>query len=222
MRNLLLGIGLVFYFSMSLASPFGAKLCRENPNFDCVKVGSDTWKKIATNAETRQLIKLINRVNIGLSGTVAVPKNLENATRHSLSPFPERMPAAMEKILIIDLEKLAWAAYGKNGLLLKWGAISPGKDKCPEDNSSCRTTTGKFSVYRKQGADCYSRKYPLPFGGAPMPYCSFFNGGIAVHAGMLPGRPDSHGCVRTDMADAKWLSQEFLTIGTQVHVRPYR
>jgi lipoprotein-anchoring transpeptidase ErfK/SrfK len=44
-----------------------------------------------------------------------------------------------------------------------------------------------------------TRDHPDPgthFMGARMPYFLRFSGGAGLHAGYLPGFPDSHGCVR--------------------------
>jgi lipoprotein-anchoring transpeptidase ErfK/SrfK len=64
----------------------------------------------------------------------------------------------------------------------------------------------------------------MPHGGAPMPYCMFFNRNQALH-----GSPDhevvdgniSHGCVRMHVPEAEWLRYNFVHVGTKVIVRPY-
>lgn len=40
---------------------------------------------------------------------------------------------------------------------------------------------------------------------APMPYSIHFNGGIALHAGRVTGKPESHGCVRQPIEYAREL-----------------
>ncbi len=222
MKWWLVGLSLLLLGQSVFASPYGRKLCKTNPNYDCMRVGGKGWYQISRNRQLYKLVQLVNRVNVGLNGTIAVPKNLKEATPESVSPFPIRMPSAAENVMVVDLKHMAWAAYDTNGMLIRWGAISPGKKWCNDTNESCSTTPGSCKVYRKGGAGCESRKYPPPWGGARMPYCSFFNGGIAVHGGYLPGRPDSHGCVRTSVQDARWLSTKFLRIGTKVEVRPFR
>ncbi len=205
----------------AIASPYGSKICNQDPRFKCMKVGGSGWSDIRNNRELYEIVKRINRVNIGLSGTIAVPRNTKNITLMDVAPFPNRMPGTMENILMIDIDKMAWGAYDLHGNLQKWGPIAPGKSWCADVRSSCHTVTGKFAIYRKVGAGCKSGKFPIPTGGASMPWCSFFHGGYAIHAGKLPGQPDSHGCVRSYYEDAKWLSQNFLKIGTLVHVKPY-
>lgn len=54
------------------------------------------------------------------------------------------------------------------------------------------TPTGTFRITEKQAVH-FSNKYD----NAPMPHMQrLTNDGIALHAGYIPGRPASHGCVR--------------------------
>jgi hypothetical protein len=70
-------------------------------------------------------------------------------------------------------------------------------------------------------ADIYM-KVPrgLEFVQAPMRYYLQFQPGIGLHAGFLPGHPDSHGCVRMP---EKYAVEFFQTakVGTPVHVYGY-
>jgi lipoprotein-anchoring transpeptidase ErfK/SrfK len=62
---------------------------------------------------------------------------------------------------------------------------------------------------------------PVPKGGrfvrAPMRYFLRFNGAIGMHAGILPGYPASHGCVRLPSSKAA-LFYEMADVGTPVRV----
>ncbi len=203
------------------ASPFGQKICHQD-KYQCYTVKrGESWRRLFSDPIKRDLVMRVNRVNIGTyrGARIAIPKNLDKITLMDVAPFPKRRVATGKKILIIDPDLLAWGAYNADGLLMRWGPIAPGKSWCADDRSACRTVKGKFAIYRKQGAGCRSGTYPKPHGGARMPYCSFFHRGYAVHAGRLPGRPDSHGCVRTFKKDARWLHNYFLDYGTAVHVR---
>jgi lipoprotein-anchoring transpeptidase ErfK/SrfK len=63
--------------------------------------------------------------------------------------------------------------------------VSSGKAETP-------TPTGIFNVLEKKPMH-HSRKYD----NAPMPFMQRIDRfGVALHAGHLPGRPASHGCVR--------------------------
>jgi lipoprotein-anchoring transpeptidase ErfK/SrfK len=70
----------------------------------------------------------------------------------------------------------------------------------------------------KSGADVAT---PVPKGckfvPAPMKWFMRFEGAAGMHAGILPGYPASHGCVRMPPAKAK-LFYETVEIGTPVHV----
>ena len=136
-----------------------------------------------------------------------------------LSPFPLHKDTRGHKLLLVNLSLQAFGAYDASGNLVHWGPVSGGKGYCPDVGRNCNTSTGNFKVFRKQGPECKSSKFPIETnGGAPMPYCMHFNGGYALHGSTLPGYHDSHGCVRLFFDDAKWLNQNFLTIGTPVIV----
>src|SRR6202044_1588297 len=60
------------------------------------------------------------------------------------------------------------------------------------------TPTGVFSVIQKQ-----KLHHSNIYSGAPMPFMQRITwSGIAIHAGVLPGYPASHGCIRMPMAFA--------------------
>ncbi|ASQ46717.1 L,D-transpeptidase [Legionella clemsonensis] len=138
--------------------------------------------------------------------------------------FPVKAPATGKKQFIFDPKAYAWAAYDAEGNRVMTGSASGGKDVCDENqNQSCRTVTGTFHVYHKRGIDCRSGEYPVETtGGAKMPYCMYFFQGYTIHAGYeVPMANTSHGCVRVFPSAAKWLNEQFITVGTQVTVLPY-
>ncbi len=57
------------------------------------------------------------------------------------------------------------------------------------------------------------------FRGAKMPYFLRFNGAVGMHAGRLPGRRASHGCVRLPRFMAKHFFEN-TALGTPVTVQP--
>lgn len=137
---------------------------------------------------------------------------------YNYAPFPERISAG--NIIKVDLGKLAWAAYDSQGYLVRWGEASGGKRYCADIRRGCRTVTGTYTIYRKQGPGCKSSRFPVGRGGAPMPYCMHFKGGYAMHGGNVPGYNASHGCVRLHYEDARWLNQEFVDVGrTRVQIK---
>lgn len=191
--------------------------------FHCITVEKgQKWNGLWPDDAQRHLVMKLNRMNTGLRTgmTVAVPDNLDHTTLLDLSPFPMTTTASGEKFVQVDLSQLAWGAYDADGKLIKWGPVAGGRDFCPDIHAKCHTVTGAFKVQRKGDAKCKSKTFPVPNGGAPMPYCMFFHGGYAMHgSGEVPGYNASHGCVRMWVDDAKWLSQEFVEHGTTVIVK---
>jgi hypothetical protein len=187
---------------------YGQALC-SHPKFECVKVKSSSWQKNFPDPHHRDLVQRLNRsYNYLYRGkTIVVPKDLDNTTLFDISPFPLKVKSIGEKKIIVDQNKLAWGAYDENGQLVNWGPISSGKDYCPDIGKPCKTQTGVFRVFDKQGTGCRSRT----FGGARMPYCMFFYKGFALHGSHdMPGKRASHGCVRLFKDDAKWLNHHFV------------
>lgn len=138
--------------------------------------------------------------------------------------FPEKAPATGKRHFIFDPQAYAWAAYDEDGNRVMTGSASGGKDACDENsNQSCRTVTGTFRVYNKRGLECRSGEYPVETtGGAKMPYCMYFFQGFTIHAAYeVPYANTSHGCVRVLPSAAKWLNEQFITVGTQVTILPY-
>ena len=142
------------------------------------------------------------------------------------SDYSSRLPqtiAGGEKVVIVDPRVHAWGAY-ENGTLVKSGQATAGSDWCPDIGRPCRTSSGSFRVSSLGGPDCKSKIFPVPKGGAPMPYCMFFHGGQALHGvseGEVVDGNISHGCVRLHVADAEWLRFNFVNVGTKVVVKPY-
>lgn len=137
--------------------------------------------------------------------------------------FPAKIEAQGRRHFVFDPKVSAWAAYDEEGKLIITGSGSGGKDFCEDVGQPCRTITGTFKVYHKRGQDCRSGEYPVESnGGAKMPYCMYFYRGFTIHAAYeVPPFPSSHGCVRVWPSAAKWLNEEFMTLGTKVTVLSY-
>jgi len=138
--------------------------------------------------------------------------------------FPKTFATKGQKTFIFDPNAYAWAAYDADGNRILTGSASGGKDFCEDVGQPCRTVTGTFHVYRKRGVDCLSGEYPVETtGGAKMPYCMYFFQGYTIHAGYeVPYSNTSHGCVRVLPSAAKWLNENFITVGTKVIVLEYK
>jgi hypothetical protein len=137
--------------------------------------------------------------------------------------FPMHIKANGRRQFIFDPKNAAWAAYDETGNRVMTGSASGGKEYCEDVGKPCRTVTGTFRVYNKKGLQCKSGEYPVETtGGAKMPYCMYFYRGFTIHAGYeVPSSNTSHGCIRVLPSAAKWLNEEFLTIGSQVTVLSY-
>jgi len=95
--------------------------------------------------------------------------------------------------LVVSLTSQRAYVY-RNGVPIGVSTISSGK---PGHD----TPTGIFTILQKH-ADHKSNLYS----NAPMPFMQRLTwGGIALHAGNLPGYPASHGCVRLPLTFAKLL-----------------
>ncbi len=236
MKTIALNNGIVFFFIISLLllsfvsipaqaqERYGQILCQEQ-GYICHKVlKGESWENLFPNENERAILKRINRMNTMLHKNmiIAIPSDKENMDYMKFSPFPAQIEPTGRKVVIVDPDVLAFGAYDASGQLLRWGPVAMGKNWCPDIGSGCRTKIGQFSVYREGSSSCVSTKFPIGVGGAPMPYCMFFNGGYAMHASNeVPGYHASHGCVRMFYEDAQWLNLDFVEKGTEVIIRPY-
>jgi len=203
--------------------------------FTCIKVKrGQSWESLFPDDREREIVMRINHRNGRLwSGiTIKVPTNLQDADLLDYSPFPKQIEAPQEKLIVFDPKRYAWAAYAADGTLVRWGPATGGKDWCSDSSEPCLTKSGRFRIFTMGNSSCVSSKYPMPDGGAPMPYCMYFHGGQALHGspgGVMRGNV-SHGCVRMFVRDAEWMRYEFIDPpedynnyrGTEVIVMPYR
>ena len=209
---------------------YGAALCAY-PGYECIRVAhGQSWDTLFPDPEQQDLVQRLNRTynTLWLGKVIAVPRDLAHATLMSLSPFPLHI-AGHEKQIIVDQDKLAWAAYDQAGQLVKWGPIASGRNRCPDSANACLTLTGTYRVFSKEDDKCKSDIFPIGKGGAKMPYCMYFHKGFALHGSDdMPGFRASHGCIRLFTRDAKWLNLDFVDVsnegnqqmGTKVVVLP--
>src|SRR5213595_985417 len=105
---------------------------------------------------------------------------------------PERAPAGPVLIVVSVPEQVAYVY--RNGIRIARTTVSTGRPGHP-------TPTGVFDILEKEVHHTSSI-----YKGAEMPYMERVTwGGIALHAGDLPGYPDSHGCVRLPLEFSKLL-----------------
>ena len=105
---------------------------------------------------------------------------------------PERAPEGPLLIVASITEQVAYVY--RNGICIARSSVSTGRP-------GHRTPTGVFTILEKEVHHTSSI-----YKGAEMPYMERVTwGGIALHAGDLPGYPDSHGCVRLPIEFSKLL-----------------
>jgi lipoprotein-anchoring transpeptidase ErfK/SrfK len=110
-------------------------------------------------------------------------------------------------IISISIERQKLRIYDDNGFYAET-PISTGMKGHP-------TPMGVFSVIQKQ-----KLHHSNIYSGAPMPYMQRITwSGIAIHAGVLPGYPASHGCIRMPMAFAMKM-WNWTRMGARVFVTP--
>jgi hypothetical protein len=110
-------------------------------------------------------------------------------------------------LAVVSIARQRLAVYGQTGLIAQ-SAVSTGMP-------GYRTPTGVFSILQK-------RRYHESniYSGAPMPYMQRLTwSGVALHAGVLPGYPASHGCIRLPHQFAVEL-WGMTRVGTRVVVAP--
>src|SRR5688500_9551277 len=96
-------------------------------------------------------------------------------------------------LLVVSLATQRAVIY-RNGLPIGITTVSTGRP-------GYRTPTGVFTILQRR-VEHYSSLY----NNAPMPYMQRLTwGGVALHAGDLPGYPASHGCIRLPRAFARLL-----------------
>jgi hypothetical protein len=117
---------------------------------------------------------------------------------------PERSPAGEVEIVVsIPLQR---AYVYRGGALIGVTTVSTGRP-------GHRTPTGKFDILQK-----HARHFSSKYNNAPMPYMQRLTwDGIALHAGQIPGRPASHGCVRLPLEFARNLFG-VTSLGASVHI----
>jgi L,D-transpeptidase catalytic domain len=117
---------------------------------------------------------------------------------------PERSPQGeVEVVVSIPLQR---AYVYRGGVLIGVTTVSTGKP-------GHGTPAGKFDILEKR-----AKHFSNLYNNAPMPFMQRLTwGGIALHAGQIPGRPASHGCVRLPLEFARQLFV-VTRVGASVHI----
>jgi LysM repeat protein len=115
------------------------------------------------------------------------------------------------KQVVVDLSDQHLFAYD-NGLLVRAVTVSTGLPGTP-------TVLGDYNVYVKYAAQTMSGPgYYLP----DVPYVMYFYQGYALHGTYWHnnfGQPMSHGCVNMPTPESEWFFNNFVEVGTPIHVQ---
>jgi hypothetical protein len=96
-------------------------------------------------------------------------------------------------VMVVSITEQRAYVY-RNGILIGATTVSTGRP-------GHQTPTGVFTVLQKQ-----KEHRSTIYDGAPMPYMERLTwGGVALHAGGLPGYPESHGCIHLPSEFARRL-----------------
>src|ERR1700686_4450085 len=135
------------------------------------------------------------------------PRVRRHQTRKIEAPEKESTKPQGPLILAISIERQSLKIYDANGFFAET-PISTGMRGHP-------TPMGVFSVIQK-----HKFHHSNIYSGAPMPYMQRITwSGVAMHAGVLPGYPASHGCIRMPMAFAVKM-WNWTKMGARVVVTP--
>ena len=110
-------------------------------------------------------------------------------------------------VIVVSIERQKVTIYDSNGVFAE-SPVSTGM-------KGHSTPMGVFSVIQK-----HKFHHSNIYSGAPMPYMQRITwSGVAMHAGVLPGYPASHGCIRMPMAFAVKM-WNWTKMGARVIVAP--
>ncbi len=182
----------------------------DNPTSNSILSRNALYRRFGGDRDViKPLLWLLNRQDVDTfapGDTVIVPTQFGLDFR-AYSPFPRYYPggASVGKVVILDKNIQAWAAYNR-GELARWGIINTGVE-------SARTPSGRFNVNWKQE---YRVSTLSPGYGSNAKDAELWEmywvmnlheaRGIHMHQYALPtSGPASHGCIRMLEPDAMWL-----------------
>lgn len=168
-----------------------------------------TWPQLA------QANNIVNPDQIYAGQTLIIPAGaaVTNAAIAASAPLIEPVSPTIfvGRQVVVDLSDQMLYAF-ENGQLVRSVLVSTGLPATP-------TVQGDYRVYVKYEAQTMSGPgYYLP----GVPYVMYFYQGYALHGTYWHnnfGRPMSHGCVNLPTPEAEWLFNNFVEVGTPVHVK---
>ncbi len=147
----------------------------------------------------------------GLSRPAPVAPQRRQKARHRADKKPDIAEKEAKPqgplIISISIARQKMRIYDSNGFFAET-PVSTGMPGHP-------TPMGVFSIIQKQ-----KLHHSNIYSGAPMPYMQRITwSGVAMHAGVLPGHPASHGCIRMPMAFAMKM-WNWTKMGARVVITP--
>lgn len=150
-----------------------------------------------------RLLSGVALTDLAKGDTIVLPANSRDydLDPRAFAPFPQDYPGAREidKIIIVDKDLQAWAAY-EYGTLVRWGPASSGSAGTP-------TPTGRFTMNWRQ-LERISSESP-PGEEWRMRYVMNIHNARGIHLHQYDdvpaGPPVGAGCVRMVTADAEWM-----------------
>jgi lipoprotein-anchoring transpeptidase ErfK/SrfK len=135
-------------------------------------------------------------------GSAAAKKKKEDVVEKETGAKPQG-----PLVIVVSIERQKVTIYDSNGVFAE-SPVSTGM-------KGHSTPMGVFSVIQK-----HKFHHSNIYSGAPMPYMQRITwSGVAMHAGVLPGYPASHGCIRMPMAFAVKM-WNWTKMGARVIVSP--
>jgi len=160
-----------------------------------VRPGDTFWELFGPDWEAVAKLNRMSPRHLKPGQVLLVPMDLHQVKQSV--PLPGRLKTDLKnlsKLMVVSLNRQVMGLY-EQGKLKQWYPICGGRPTRP-------TPTGIFRILTKD-RDHVSRDYPKPDGGEPMPYALRFYYTYWVHAGPLPGKNRSHGCVRLMLKHAQ-------------------
>ena len=123
----------------------------------------------------------------------SVPQSEALAKKRASAPQSTPRPVVEPLTLVISLRQQRIQVFDAQGYVAS-SSISSGRP-------GYRTPKGVFTILQKK-----RQHFSNLYGGASMPNMQRITwSGVALHAGNLPGYPDSHGCIRLPHSFSKYL-----------------
>ena len=146
------------------------------------------------NVDTVLRLNRIDSQYLVQGSTLTIPQNMSDFM--ALSPFPTNLPLAQSipKLMLVSQRVQAFGVY-ENGVLVRWGPVSTGKESTPTANR-LYFTNWKGKLIHSSVNDEWILKWDFNLDNKL---------GISMHQYEMPGYPASHSCIRLSAVDAQWL-----------------